>query len=116
MSKTIEEIKDEVAQELGYKSNSVFSAHEQLLINPHGCNYKVLSSSFDEVAERYAQSQTQELIEQNRELVEMYKECFEMFIPTDKWDEATEFLSTYGSGLAKDLLRKEKQQTELNKM
>lgn len=37
------------------------------------------------------------------ELLEMYKECFELFIPMDKWDEATEFLSTYGSGLAKNL-------------
>lgn len=42
------------------------------------------------------------------ELLEMYKECFELFIPMDKWDEATEFLSTYGSGLAKNLKQKEK--------
>lgn len=69
LGRTLEEIKEEVAQELGYKSNSVFSAHEQLLINPHGYNYKVLSRSIDQVAERYAQSQNQELIEQNRELV-----------------------------------------------
>ena len=39
---------------------------------------------------------------------EAYKECFELFIPADKWDEASEFLSTYGSGLAKDIARKEK--------
>ncbi len=37
-----------------------------------------------------------------------YKECFEMFIPSDQWDEATLFLSTYGCGLAKELARKER--------
>lgn len=40
------------------------------------------------------------------ELLGMYKECFELFIPMNKWDEATEFLSTYGSGLAKNLKQK----------
>ena len=42
-----------------------------------------------------------------KETIEAYKECFEKYIPSDKWDEATIFLSTYGSGLAKDILRKE---------
>lgn len=74
MSKTIEEIKEEVAQEFGYKSNSVFSAHEQLLINPHGCNYKALSSGFDQVAERYAQSQTQELTEWKESMMKVHSE------------------------------------------
>lgn len=37
-----------------------------------------------------------------------YKECFEQFIPIDKWDEAQEFLTTYGIGLAKEIARKEK--------
>lgn len=36
-----------------------------------------------------------------------YKECFEQFIPEDKWDEATSFLSSYGNGLAKELQKKE---------
>lgn len=38
---------------------------------------------------------------------EMYKECFEMYIPTNKWDEATMFLSTYGNDLARDIARRE---------
>lgn len=42
-----------------------------------------------------------------KEQIEMYKECFELFIPNEKWDEATKFLSTYGSGLARDILRRE---------
>jgi len=44
---------------------------------------------------------------ENKERIEAYKECFEMFIPTEKWDEATLFLSTYGSGLAKELSKKQ---------
>ena len=32
----------------------------------------------------------------------MYKECLEMFLPIDKWDEATRFLSTYGGDLTKE--------------
>lgn len=39
------------------------------------------------------------------ETLEMYKECFEEFIPTDKMDEANLFMSTYGSGLAKELAK-----------
>lgn len=39
--------------------------------------------------------------------LEAYEECFEEFIPIEKWDEATRFLSTYGSGLAKDFANKE---------
>lgn len=66
----------------------------------------------DMVAEEYAsqfQKENEVLRKEVTELKEttlMYKECFEEFIPTDKWDEATVFLSTYGSGLAKDLHRK----------
>ena len=44
---------------------------------------------------------------EHKERIEAYKECFEMFIPTEKWDEATLFLSTYGSGLAKELAKKQ---------
>lgn len=43
----------------------------------------------------------------HKERVEMYKECFEKFIPVNKWDEATLFLSTYGSVLAKEIARKQ---------
>ncbi|WP_148910042.1 hypothetical protein [Sphingobacterium allocomposti] len=64
MGKTLQQIKDEVAEGFGYKSNSVFNAYEQLLINPHGLTYKVLNASVNQVAIRYAN-------EQNRELVEM---------------------------------------------
>jgi hypothetical protein len=55
-------------------------------------------------AEAYHQEKMREDLKETRD---MYKECFEMFIETDKWDEATLFLSTYGSGLAKDLSKKE---------
>jgi hypothetical protein len=42
-----------------------------------------------------------------KDTISAYKECFELFIPTEKWDEATKFLSTYNNGLAKDLSNKE---------
>lgn len=38
--------------------------------------------------------------------IDAYKECFEEFIPIDKWDEATIFLSTYKDGLAQDFQKK----------
>jgi len=38
----------------------------------------------------------------------MYQECFDKYIPDNMKDEATLFLSIYGSGLAKDLSDKEK--------
>ena len=40
--------------------------------------------------------------------IDAYKECFEEFIPIDKWDEATKFLSTYKDGLANDFEKKER--------
>jgi len=40
--------------------------------------------------------------------IDAYKECFEQFIPIDKWDEATRFLSTYKNGLVKDFEKKER--------
>ena len=40
--------------------------------------------------------------------IDAYKECFEQFIPVDKWDEATRFLSTYKDGLAEDFEKKER--------
>jgi hypothetical protein len=49
-----------------------------------------------------------EEIKKLKQKIEAYKECFEKFIPSDKWDEATKFLSTWGSGLAKDMTRREK--------
>lgn len=61
-------IKNYVAIELGYKSNTLFSAYEQFLINPHGLTYKVINKSVDKIAIRYAQ-------EQNKELVEMLIKC-----------------------------------------
>ena len=48
--------------------------------------------------------------EENEKLIELkeaYKECFEKFIPLDKWDEATMFLSTHGSGLATEFAKKD---------
>ncbi len=49
-----------------------------------------------------------ELLKQRDELkhrIELYKECFAEFIPLDRYDEATAFLSA-NDGLAKELLRK----------
>ena len=34
---------------------------------------------------------------------EAYKECLERFVPIENWDEASEFLSVYGNGLADNL-------------
>jgi len=54
---------------------------------------------------------TKELQQDNERLKkdkEAYKECFEEFVPIDKQDQANLFLSTYGSGLAKELAKKEK--------
>jgi hypothetical protein len=42
-----------------------------------------------------------------KEQIEMYKQCLEEFVPIEKWDDATKFLSTYKSGLAKDLSNNE---------
>lgn len=109
MSKTIEGIKEEFAKGEGYESylDLAFSGN-------YYAKHSDSEDTINELMMRYAQSQTQELKDQNRELLDMYKECFEIFIPSDKWDEATEFLSTYGSGLAKDLCKKEKHK-HLNK-
>ena len=38
---------------------------------------------------------------------QMYQECLEKFVPVDKWDDANLFLSTYGSGLAEALAKRE---------
>lgn len=66
MSKTIEEIKDEYAINLaGYNTWDE-------LINDEP-SYRVEIHT-DQVAERYAKSKTQELIEQNRELVSVMEE------------------------------------------
>ena len=62
MSKTIEEIKDQVAKETGFHC---WSEHKDT---------GIYDSDVNLIAERYAQSQTQELIEQNAELVEMLKQ------------------------------------------
>ncbi len=62
MSKTIEEIKEQYAKELGYSKwvNIGYDANSEKRNN--------------EVAKRYAQSQTQELQEQDAELVEMLED------------------------------------------
>lgn len=68
MSKTIEEIKEEVSREFlhpyrTWLENSRFSNDDNISVLED-------SGAIDEVAERYAQYQTQELLEQNRELLE----------------------------------------------
>lgn len=58
-----------------------------------------------------ADQQTSDLQKRIKELEDVklaHQECFEKFIPTDKWDEATLFLSTYNNGLAKDLSNRER--------
>ena len=45
--------------------------------------------------------------EMEKQQTEMYKECLEQFVPIEKWDDATKFLSTHGSGLAKDFSKNE---------
>lgn len=59
MSKTIEEIRNEIAIDFGYKNL------DQLLIFNDSCIVDIINK----VAERYAQSQTHEIKEQNAELV-----------------------------------------------
>ena len=67
MSKTIEEIKEEVAREFlspfrTWLENSRFSNDDNISVLED-------SGAIDEVVKRYAQSKTQELKEQNTELV-----------------------------------------------
>lgn len=71
--KNLQEIKEEVAAELGYKSNSVFSAYEQLLINPHGLNYKVIINYNDQIAIRYAEERNKELVGFVKSIVSDYE-------------------------------------------
>jgi hypothetical protein len=76
----------------------------------HGANCKVnalmIADAFK--VRQQINCELSDLLEMNKKLKEMYKECFELFIPTNKWDEATEFLSTYGNGIAKSLSQKQK--------
>jgi len=65
------------------------------------------SEMFD-FAEHYASHKLSNIKKEDEDRISAYKECFELFIPTDKWDEANEFLSTYRSGLAKELAKREK--------
>lgn len=45
-------------------------------------------------------------IKEYKERIDLYKGCFEKFIPINKWDEATRFLSVGKCGLAEDLAKK----------
>ena len=72
MSKTVEEIKDEVAKE--YIKSGERSTIEQLMT---------------EVAKRYAKSQTQELQEQNAELVSALKNILDF----KKYQREEDFIS-----------------------
>ncbi|WP_353166717.1 hypothetical protein [Empedobacter brevis] len=95
----IEEIKTNYAVEHGYIN------YKEIL-----WEYKVDKIDIDKFLEH--ENAVIQLIEDGlkkyqAEQINMYKECLELFLPTDKWDEATLFLSTYGSGLAKDLSNKE---------
>ena len=67
---------------------------------------------FDENKNYILEKEKQQIIDTSeykiKAVINSYKECFELFIPIEKWDEATEFLSTYNNGLAKDLKNKER--------
>lgn len=81
MSKTIEEIKAEVS------TDDNFHNWESLFESCAMYDYGRLENAIDEVAQRYAQSQTQELQEQNAELIKMleyifYKTNFQNHFPT----------------------------------
>lgn len=65
MSKTIEEIRNDVAIDFGYKNL------DQLLAFNDSCIVDIINR----VSERYARSQTQELQEQNAELVDLVERC-----------------------------------------
>lgn len=66
MSKKIEEIKEQVANDNGWQTWDNAT--------PPWVEPKEVERLMNEVAERYAKSQTQELQEQNAELVEMLKQ------------------------------------------
>src|SRR5690606_10139091 len=67
MSKTIEEIIEEYTK---YRISGVANFNEMISKSLMQPKYHV-----KKIAERYAQSQTQELIEQKRDLVDMLEEC-----------------------------------------
>lgn len=83
MSKTIEEIKDQEACNDGYYR---WGDVEERIISGD-INVKQINHLIKQIAQSYAQSQTQELQEQNAELVEMleyifYKTNFQNHFPT----------------------------------
>lgn len=57
------------------------------------------SDNLIEVIDEYTEAYTKAKLKEASDEKEMYKQCFEIFIPNDKWDEATEFLSTNGGKL-----------------
>lgn len=73
MSKTIEEIKEEFAKGEGYESylDLAFSGN-------YYAKHSDSEDTINELMVRYAQSQTQELKEQNAELVGLLKKCKEL--------------------------------------
>lgn len=64
MSKTIEEIKDEYARSFAYKDWKELKSNESVL---------TIARANDEVAERYAQSKTQELTEWKESASKVFK-------------------------------------------
>ena len=82
MSKTIEEIKEEFAKCEGYESylDLAFSGN-------YYAKHSDSEDTINELMVRYAQSQTQDLQEQNAELVEMLKHLYELTEYFDEWEE-----------------------------
>lgn len=70
---TLEEIKDEYFKEIGFKSLDDAVMEIAIGMSKIG-SASVLENHFTKISERYAQSQTEELKEQNAELVEMLKQ------------------------------------------
>lgn len=126
--KTLEEISNDYAIEKGFESWDEMCTHMRGSYLSH--HFEEVSSRFEiEVAKETLKNATENaktilrkhfdadnsvdenaiiraMEEYRNQDAEMYKECLENFVPNDKWDEATKFLSTYGSGLAKDMANK----------
>lgn len=84
------------------KPKSVFQTYEGDEEGAAECAFNAAIDLMESEIERL-EKEVAELKAQN----EAHKACFEKYIPVEKWDEATLFLSTHGSGLAKDMATRE---------
>lgn len=89
MSKTIEEIKNEWAQKLNNGHGNCCKNWKEYV-----SNNDIDEEDITEIAERYAQSQTQELQERNAELVRMLEDV-KGYLGSDKRNEVDTLLTKY---------------------